>query len=83
MSNKVRQNLGISHGTCIDVSLPKRGPGVGNFCLVFYFDLPPPPSPLVFFFVKERLALPKLVRRQSLGRQSWFVVSPICGLDSW
>ena len=43
MSNKVRQNLGISHGTYIDISLPKRGPGVGNFCLVIISDHPPPP----------------------------------------
>ena len=43
MSNKVRQNLGISHGPYIDISLAKRGPRVVKFCLVYFSNLPPPP----------------------------------------
>lgn len=42
MSNKVRQNLGISHGPYIDISLAKRGPGVGKFCLVYFLTTPHP-----------------------------------------
>ena len=42
MSNKVRQNLGISHGPYIDISLSKRGSGVGKFYLVFIFTTPHP-----------------------------------------
>ena len=66
MSNKVRQNLGISHGPYIDISLAKRGPRVGKFCLVYFFDLPPPP------FV--------LCQRMMIGRQTCSA-SITCGLS--
>ncbi len=44
MSNKVRQNLGISHGPYIDISLSKRGVGVGKFRLVYFLTLGPAPG---------------------------------------
>ena len=44
MSNKVLQNIGISHGPYIDISLAKRGPWGRQILPSLFFD--PPPSPL-------------------------------------
>jgi hypothetical protein len=43
LSNSFLKNPKKSHATYIDITLAKRGSRVGKFCLVFYFDHPPPP----------------------------------------
>ena len=68
LSNSFLKNPKKSHATYIDITLAKRGSRVGKFCLVFYFDHPPPPVLLC-----QRVSLSPATCSTSITWESWLI----------